>query len=195
MADASAALPRAFAAGGRRSARWRRWTTRASSRARSCFRAITAPTPSFAPSGGTSRAGSKDAAGRRVGRAGHVLSQPAGRCRVESQARSRRGSSCSRMRRWPIRGTAVSTTTSARRARDSASRAPRRISTRAFVDDWSLARTGGRYVANDHRARIRVRPCVRAHASRCSLMATPDIRARARRRRRRATTTASRSSP
>ena len=67
-----------------------------------------------------------DAAGREYGVQVTFFRNRPGVAEGESPARSRRGSSCSRTRRWPIRGTAVSTTTSARRARDSVSRGPRR---------------------------------------------------------------------
>ena len=89
----------------------------------SAFRAIMAATPNFARSGGTSPAGlAMRLAMRTVCRSPSSATAPVSPRRI--RAPSRHVSSCSRMRRWPIRAADGSTMTSARRARASAWRVP-----------------------------------------------------------------------
>ena len=83
----------------------------------------------------------------RLRRAGHVLPHAARRRRRRAASRSRRPSSCSRTRRSPIRRSAGCATTSAPRARDSASRKRRKATTDVAIGDWSLRLAGDRYAA------------------------------------------------
>ncbi len=105
---------------------------------------------------------------QRIRLAGHVLPQPAGTSPRTTRARSRRGRSCSRTRRWPIRAAAGCCTTSAPRARASGS--PRRARTRpacgSATGRWQLA--DGALRRADRGARVRARPRVRADAGRAA---------------------------
>ena len=94
----------------------------------------------------------------------------------QRRAASRRGNCCLRMPRSPIRDARACATTSAPRARASASPAPPQASTDVWIDDWSLKRAAGRLSGADRGARFRLRPALRADAAaaaagRCRLLA------------------------
>ena len=110
-------------------------------------RATTAAIRSFAPSGGTSPAGSTRRARQRATASRSRSSATARASPKTIPARSRRGSSCSRTPRSPMRGTGGCGTTSAPRARASAS--PRRAEDDDRRVDRRLvaARAGDGYAA------------------------------------------------
>ena len=111
---------------------------------------------------------------------GHVLPQPAARGRRRLQPRSRRGSSCSRTPRWPMRRPAGCCTTSAPRARCSAS--PRRDTgtTRVWIRDWRLARAGDGTMRRHRRDGVPAGARPARRRSRCCCRATAAFRARGR---------------
>ena len=165
----------------RRAARAEVRLSRASCRGRAAsFRAITARIRSFAPSGGTSRAGSPMRAGSEYGVQVTFFRNRPRRRRGESE---RVRAAAARVRARGARRSAPRTaaaTTSAPRARASVSPAPTRRSTRVWIDDWSLARVDGALCREDRRARVRARSAHSRRRSRCFCKATADCRARVR---------------